>query len=224
MYSVLIVEDDPMVAMVNEKYITKNPQFKVVEKKRNGQEALYFLENHSVDLIILDVYMPIMDGFETLKQIREKNIPVDIIMVTAANDTQTFENTMHLGIIDYLVKPFAYERLQIALEKFAAKKSALQNTVTLDQQNIDSIISHSAKITQKEYPKGIQPKTLELITEFFDMNSGWITGDTLSEKIGLSSVTIRHYMNFLVGQNLIEESINYETGGRPSMLYKKRKN
>lgn len=224
MYSVLIVEDDPMVAMVNEKYITKNPQFKVVEKKRNGQEALYFLENHSVDLIILDVYMPIMDGFETLKQIREKNIPVDIIMVTAANDTQTFENTMHLGIIDYLVKPFAYERLQIALEKFAAKKSALQNTVTLDQQNIDSIISYSAKITQKEYPKGIQPKTLELITEFFDMNSGWITGDTLSEKIGLSSVTIRHYMNFLVGQNLIEESINYETGGRPSMLYKKRKN
>lgn len=222
MYSVLIVEDDPMVAMVNEKYITKNPQFKVVEKKRNGQEALDYLEKQSVDLVILDVYMPIMDGFETLKQIRQKNIPVEVIMVTAANDTQTFENTMHLGIIDYLVKPFAFERLQIALEKFATKKNALQNTTTLDQQNIDSIISHTAKITQKEYPKGIQSKTLELITEFFASNPGWISGDTLSEKIGLSNVTIRHYMNFLVGQNEIEESINYETGGRPSMLYKKR--
>lgn len=222
MYSVLIVEDDPMVAMVNEKYISKNNQFKVVHKVRNGQEALDYLEQNKADLLILDVFMPIMNGIETLKKIRELSIPIDVIMVTAANDTTTFEQTMHLGVIDYLVKPFAYERLQIALEKFSSKNKALKSATVLDQHNIDSIITHSNKNPDKKYPKGIQPKTLEIITQFFDENESWISGDTLSEKIGLSSVTIRHYMNYLVENSYIQETINYETGGRPSLLYKKR--
>jgi len=63
----LIVEDDPMVAMINEQYVRKNKQFKVCASCRNGQEALDFLEENSADLIIMDVYMPIMDGVETCR-------------------------------------------------------------------------------------------------------------------------------------------------------------
>lgn len=223
MYKVLIVEDDPMVAMINEQYVCKNNNFTVAASCRNGQEALDYLSKNSVDLVVLDVFMPLMGGVETLKKIREQKISTEVIMVTAANDTATLEETMHLGVLDYLIKPFAFDRFQISLEKFAAKYQALHETKVLDQSNIDSIIQNNSKPVEKELPKGIQKKTLELILNFFNQNPGWQSGDTIAEKTGLSSVTIRHYMSYMAGDGQISETINYETGGRPSSLYKVKK-
>lgn len=222
-YNVLIVEDDPMVAMINEQYVRKNKNFNVSGSCRNGQEAIAFLEEHKVDLVILDVFMPIMDGVETLKKIREGKFNTEVIMVTAANDTATLENTMHLGVIDYLIKPFAYERFQVALEKFAAHASALKEANVLDQNSVDNIISNTKKLSPKDYPKGIQEKTLNLILSCLECKKSWTTGDCIAETVGLSSVTIRHYMNYLVQEGQVTESINYETGGRPSMLYTLKK-
>lgn len=220
-YKVLIVEDDPMVAMINEQYVRKNKDFDVAGSCRNGQEALSFLETVSVDLVILDVFMPIMDGVETLKEIRQRKINTEVIMVTAANDTTTLENTMHLGVIDYLIKPFAYERFQIALEKFISKISVLKNSDVLDQNQVDSIISSPNKNqVQKDYPKGIQEKTLQILTDYLANKNAWTDGDSIAESVGLSNVTVRHYMNYLVQSGRVVESINYETGGRPRMLYK----
>lgn len=222
MYKVLIVEDDPMVSMINEQYVNRNKQFSIVNSCRNGQDAIEFLEKNKVDLVILDVYMPYMNGIETLKKIREKKIDTEVIMVTAANDTATLEDTMHLGVLDFLIKPFAYERFQVSLEKFAAKVESLKEKTIVDQSFIDKYISNSSKPSDKEYPKGIQEKTLVLLRKFFEENKGWQTGDSIAEKVSLSSVTIRHYMNYMEENNEIEESINYETGGRPSVLYKSK--
>ena len=221
-YKVLIVDDDPMVAMINEQYVCKNKQFKVIGSCRNGRDALDFLEKTPADLVIMDVYMPDMDGIETLKNIRQNKIQTEVIMVTAANDVTTLEDTMHLGVIDFLIKPFAYERFQIALEKFISNRNAFMEAPVLNQSSVDSIITNAQKVAGKEYPKGIQEKTLGLIRDYFENNSGWLSGEVIAENVGLSSVTIRRYMNFLVGSGEVEESINYETGGRPSMLYKGR--
>ena len=137
MYKVLIVEDDPMVAKINEQYIGRKKQFQVVGKCRDGKSALEFLESHPVDLVIMDVFMPQMDGFETLRQIRKRQISVEAIMVTAANDRESLEEALRLGIVDYLMKPFTFERFQMALEKFAAKNRVLSDLNTLNQKNIN---------------------------------------------------------------------------------------
>ncbi|MCR5620669.1 MAG: response regulator [Treponema sp.] len=235
-YSVLIVEDDPMVAMINEQYVRKNKQFTVLGACRNGQEALDFLEDNTADLIILDVYMPIMDGVETLKQLRQRKCSSEVIMVTAANDAATLEDTMHLGVLDYLIKPFAYERFQVALEKFQAKRTALSSASVLDQSSVDSIMARAGGQGQsgqhgggagrsgtesgKDYPKGIQEKTLMHILEYLEVQKGWLNGDVIAENVGLSAVTVRHYMNYIVNTGKASESINYETGGRPCVLYR----
>ena len=229
-YNVLIVEDDPMVAMINEQYVRKNKQFTVLGACRNGQEALDFLEENAADLIILDVYMPIMDGVETLKQLRQRKCSAEVIMVTAANDAGTLESTMHLGVLDYLIKPFAYERFQVALEKFEAKRTALSSATVLDQSSVDSIIGNTHHASQgggsesgKEYPKGIQEKTLMHILSYLDEQEGWLNGDVIAENVGLSAVTVRHYMNYIVNTGKASESINYETGGRPCVLYRRNR-
>ena len=221
MYKVLIVEDDPMVAMINEQYIKRNKNFELVGKCSNGSSALDFLDNNDVDLLILDVYMPKMDGFETLRRVRNKKITVDAIMVTAANDRASLEEALHLGIVDYLVKPFTFDRFQMALEKYISQNNALRDFETLNQKNIDHIIDNTRKKSDDLYPKGIQEKTVELIMEYLKANEGkWFTGDDIAEKVGLTGVTVRRYMNYLAESGRVTGEMNYETGGRPCMKYR----
>ena len=221
MYKVLIVEDDPMVAMINEQYIKRNKNFEIVGKCNDGMSALDFLENNTVDLLILDVFMPKMDGFETLRQIRNKQITVDAIMVTAANERESLEEALHLGIVDYLVKPFTFDRFQMALEKYIAQNNALKDIETLNQKSIDHIIDNARKKSEDLYPKGIQEKTIELIMEYLKANKNrWFTGDEIAEKVNLTGVTVRRYMNYLAESGKVVGEMNYETGGRPCMRYK----
>ena len=221
MYRVLIVEDDPMVAMINEQYINRSKDFCAVGQCRNGKDALAFLEEHEVDLIVMDVYMPQMDGFETLRQIRNRHIDVEVIMVTAANDRDSLDDALQLGVIDYLVKPFTFDRFRIALDKYITQTTALRELDTLNQKNIDFIIDRARKKAEDIYPKGIQSKTLRMVEEYMENHAGeWLTGDSIAEKISLTSVTVRRYLNYLVETGILTAEMNYETGGRPCMLYK----
>lgn len=225
-YSVLIVDDDPMVAMINEQYALKSGGFTIAGSCRNGNEAIEFLKNQKADLILLDVFMPLMDGVETLKKIRELKIDSEVIMITAANDTSTIEETMHLGVLDYLIKPFAFERFNISLEKFKSKISVVKGAQSLDQNSIDSFMSNPATGTKTtsdtpaSLPKGIQKTTLNHVQEYFAKNDSWQTVDMIATALGVSIVTVRNYLNYLVKEQQIVEDINYSTGGRPCMLYK----
>ena len=248
-YRVLIVEDDPMVGMINSQFVKKAEGFEVAGMCRNGQEAVDFLSTNTVDLILLDVYMPVMNGVETLKKIRAMKISAEVIMVTAANDNATIEETMHLGVHDYLIKPFTFERFFASLEKFKNRKQLLNENPVMDQSCVDNLILHGqtgatgtgsadgagsskdlksgdagaagkAELPEK-LPKGIQRKTLSRIVDYFENNSSWSSTDMISETLGISIVTVRNYMNFLVKSKIVLEDINYGTGGRPSMLYKK---
>lgn len=221
MYKVLIVEDDPMVAMINEKYIKRNKSFEVVGKCIDTEQALLFLENNEVDLLILDVNMPNGDGFELLREIRKRQLPVDAIMVTASSSRQALEKALHLGAVDYVLKPFSFERFQLALEKYMWEKAALSNIEILTQPNIDRIIANCRKKNDELFPKGIQEKTLSLILAFLNNNKGiWFTGEEIAKETSLTAVTVRRYMSYLDTSGKVMGKMNYETGGRPSMRYK----
>ena len=221
MYKVLIVEDDPMVAMINEQFVSRHKDFVVAHKCNDGKSAMEYLDENEVDLIILDVFMPYMDGFETLRQIRKKQISVDVIMVTAANEREQLKEGLHLGVVDYLVKPFTFERFKVALDKFIAQVEALKDLDKVNQKNIDFLIDKSRKRANELYPKGIQEKTLQTIIEHLKQNKNkWLTGDEIAEKVGLTGVTVRRYMTHLSETGMVIADMNYGTGGRPCMLYK----
>lgn len=221
MYKVLIVEDDPMVAMINEQFVSRHKDFVVAHKCNDGKSALEYLDENEVDLIILDVFMPYMDGFETLRHIRKKQISVDVIMVTAANEREQLKEGLHLGVVDYLVKPFTFERFKVALDKFIAQVEALKDLDKVNQKNIDFLIDKSRKRANELYPKGVQEKTLQTIIEHLKENKNkWLTGDEIAEKVGLTGVTVRRYMTHLSETGMVIADMNYGTGGRPCMLYK----
>ena len=142
-------------------------------------------------------------------------------MVTAANDRASLEEALHLGVVDYLVKPFTYDRFRIALDKYISHLEAFKNMDTLNQKNIDYIFGNSQKKSDELYPKGIQEKTMQtILDEMKKSPSKWLTGDEVAERIGLTGVTVRRYLNHLAEKGVLLSEIDYETGGRPCMRYR----
>ena len=71
------------------------------------------------------------------------------------------------------------------------------------------------------HPKGIQEKTMQMILDYMKENTNqWLTGDKIAEKVGLTGVTVRRYMSHLTETGMFIGDMNYETGGRPCMIYK----
>lgn len=221
MYQVIIIEDDPMVSSINRQYVELNKYLRVAGQFNNGQEALDYLCDHPVDLIILDMYMPVMDGASFIQELRECGNHADVIMVTAANDTERIKQMMSYGILDYLVKPFEYVRFNHALSLFMQRREAFMKK-TMTQQELDSLMLSNTQAHQKEemLNKGLQEKTLGLIMDYMKESPGkCLTSEEIAEATGLSRVTVRRYMNYLLENHEIISNVNYTTGGRPSIMY-----
>ncbi len=101
---ILIVDDEPMNIKMVEVILKDTPMYQVVGAT-SGMEALKMLDAHEIDLILLDVKMPEMDGFATMELIRQKyNMP--IVLMTGDRNIETIERATKLGVDDYLTKPF----------------------------------------------------------------------------------------------------------------------
>ena len=88
MIKVLVVEDDPMVGKLHEHYLTQIKGFQLCDIVRNSDEALKIMQTKEYNLVILDIFMPGMDGLQLLAKIREQEYDVDVIIVAAANDKE----------------------------------------------------------------------------------------------------------------------------------------
>ena len=111
MRKILIVDDEPNIVMSLE-YTFKKNNFEVFIA-RDGQEALDILQNQLPDVIILDVMMPLVDGFETLEQIKkdEKLKHCKVMFLSAKNKESDIEKGMALGADAYLTKPFSIKKV-----------------------------------------------------------------------------------------------------------------
>ena len=201
-YRTIIVEDDPMIARLDRAYVERDPRFQVVESFRDGKRALQWLQSNTADLALLDVYMPRFTGLELLRELRGTAVPIEVIMITAASDRETVDALLHLGVSDYLVKPFSLERFQQALDKFCAHREAM-----------------SSPQPAAALPKGYLQKTLELVRSCLREARGSLSSEAVAARTGLSAVTARRYVNYLVEQGEVVSTVDYDTGGRPSRLY-----
>ncbi len=118
---VLLVDDEVPFVETMEKRLTKRNY--IVITANDGQEALDVLEkNKNIDVIILDVKMPRLDGIETLKEIKKRLPLAEVLMLTGHATVETAIDGMKLGAYDYLMKPCDIEQLVSKIDEAAAKK------------------------------------------------------------------------------------------------------
>jgi DNA-binding response OmpR family regulator len=110
-HKILIVDDEPNIVMSLE-YAFKKKGFKVFIA-RDGGEALEIIKNHIPDVVLLDVMMPNVDGYETLKQIKNnKNLEATkVVFLTAKNKASDIEKGLEMGADKYLTKPFSIKKV-----------------------------------------------------------------------------------------------------------------
>jgi CitB family two-component system response regulator MalR len=217
---VLLVEDDPMVAELNRIYLSRVAGFETVASARSASEALDLLRSRPVDLLLLDIFMPGQSGIELMEEIRRQAMDVDVIFVTAARDTVTLDRALKLGAVDYLIKPFEFERLKQALERYGETRRMIRGGQALDQTELDKRLARrptEARPTEG-LPKGLDRNTLEkvlrVITERPDP-SLWFTSEEIAQLIGISRVSVRKYFEFLGTLKVLRMEPGYGTGGRP---------
>lgn len=111
MKKILIVDDEPNIVMSLE-YIFKKENFEVFIA-RDGAEAIDIVENDIPDIIILDIMMPNVDGFQVLKYLKENNdlSKIKVIFLSAKNKTSDIELGLQLGADKYVSKPFSTKKL-----------------------------------------------------------------------------------------------------------------
>ena len=83
-----------------------------------GQELLDLLEDRTIDLIFLDLMMPVMDGLTCLRQLRERKINVPVLIVTGVDDQRRRQECLEQGAMDYVLKPELLERLPDLLKQY----------------------------------------------------------------------------------------------------------
>ncbi|UTR10367.1 response regulator [Evansella sp. LMS18] len=228
-FNVLIIEDDFRVADINKQFVEKVDGFYVAKVAYTGKEALGYLRKSPVlpDLILLDVYIPDVEGLELMWEIRKTYENIDIIMLTAAKETETIEQTLRGGIFDYIIKPVDFARLKKTLASFQEKKKLFDSKQEMTQEELDSFrgLSSSAAVADKpksvsDLPKGIDRITLEKILDVMLENRNQsFTAVEVGSEIGASRSTARRYLEYLVAAGQVKAELMYGDVGRPERRY-----
>jgi len=118
---ILYVEDDLTLSYVTRDNLALHGY--AIDTSENGEEALRMLKQHSYDLCILDVMLPRMDGFTLAERIREQNLQIPIIFLTARSTKEDKIHGLKIGGDDYITKPFSMEELLLKIEVFLKRRT-----------------------------------------------------------------------------------------------------
>jgi DNA-binding NtrC family response regulator len=172
MYNVLIVEDhDRLREQLGHFYEQEGYR---VTTAASGEEGLEKLAEEKFALVVSDVKMPGIDGFQLAHYVREKCPDTDVILITAFGNIKQAVEAMKLGASDYITKPFQPEAIRIVSEKLMEKRRLLEEVRelrqrVLDEHNLENILSKSSKML----------KVFDLIRALAETDSGvMITGET----------------------------------------------
>lgn len=226
---VMIIEDDFRIAKIHQEMIEQNSTFNVVQRCLTAKDALAFLAkvDRLPSVILLDMYIPDVQGLELLETLKRTYPYIAIIIASAADDIETFRQAKLLGVFDYMIKPIEQERLQESFQKYVDLIN--YKTTTITQEEIDlyfrQVTSSIKRIKEQEVattlPKGIDTLTLEKIKIFLEKyDDTAITAQTLGEMIGISRSTARRYLEYLGKLGIVTATLHYGQVGRPQRIYK----
>ena len=212
---ILLVEDEEMLLESIREGLVHSGY--VVDTALDGEEGSFMAFTNDYDLIILDINLPKKDGFEILREIRERDREVNIIMLTALSDVDDRVRGFDLGANDYVLKPFHFEELKARIRSLLRRQTTIKNAV-IETSGISfdttkrtfTIDGENLRLTAKEAG----------ILEYLFFNLGrYVTTEELMEhvwndEVDLFSNVVRVHMSALrkklkarLGKNIIRNEI-----------------
>lgn len=191
MFRILVVEDDNGIRMLMEDALADAGYEPVLAC--NGLEALAVLEAKHIDLIILDIMMPKMDGYELLRQIRESGMDMPVLMVTAKQTLSDKKKGFLLGADDYMVKPFEEEMLLRVAALLRRAKILTERKLTVGSTEL---IYDSLTVISNGTAQTLPKKEFLLLYKLLSFNNKTFTRRQLMDEIwDLDTESDEHTVN-----------------------------
>ena len=219
---VLIVEDDPIAARAHRAYVDRIPSFTCVGAVATTTEALRVLHQagrHGVDLVLLDLNLPDGHGLDLVRRMRAAGDLTDVIAVTSAREVTAVQAAARHGVVQYVLKPFAFDTLRSRLEAYAAHRRSIHFDAKVHGQfEVDRLFSVPAP-ARRTAAKGISPEVLRVVVEVLGSGVGRTTHE-LADLLGCSRVTARRYLERLADDGQLARMQRYDgRSGRPQIEY-----
>lgn len=191
---ILIVDDHPLFRQGVRLYLESLPDFQIDGEVENGAAALAFLEQQLVDVVLLDLQMPEMDGVETTLRIREKWPNLKILALTSFNSWERVQSALKAGANGYVLKDIRPQELTVAIRAVAMGGSYLNAEITAAMvQQMDN----SGKPAPTTFPDTVDPLTQREIKVLELIGQG-MGNREIAEKLFLSETTVKtHVANIL---------------------------
>ena len=217
-WRVLVVEDDPHVALVHQRIVDEMSMFEVVGVAETAEQALAMLPAQRPHLMLLDLTLPGVDGLTLARKLRSRAEPVEVIAVTASRSAEVVRAMVHLGVVDYLVKPFSPDRMRQALGFFLRRMAAYGHG-SLDQAEVDALCA-SGRRPGRWLPKGLVAGKLEEVRAYVDAAGAGVSAEQVGEAVGMARVTARRYLEYLLTTQHVVVQLSSDGPGRPRRLYR----
>lgn len=130
MIQLLLVDDQQLVRAGICSLLALSDEVSVIAQAKNGQEAVEYLSNHSVDCVLMDIQMPILDGIQALESLYQKRITTPVIMLTTFDDKALVQQAVGAGAKGYLLKDASLEQLVLAIEQVVEGNTLIHPTAT----------------------------------------------------------------------------------------------
>jgi DNA-binding response OmpR family regulator len=180
MKTILVVDDTASVRQLLQDYLTQQG-FRIVTAS-NGQEAIYAARHSNPDLILLDIMMPQMDGFEFLRQYRkEKQTPV--IIITAKEEETDAVLGLELGADDYVIKPFRMRELVSRVRAVLRRQEAASDPSRILSAGDISLDPATHTVSVRGAPADLTPLEFDLLELLMSAPVRVFTREHISEKL-----------------------------------------
>ncbi|MGG5174807.1 response regulator [Pseudarthrobacter sp. J1763] len=220
MIRVLVVDDDFMVAKVHAGFVRQNDGFEVVGAAHTGEQAVAEAKRLRPDLVLLDIYLPDINGLDLLHQLREVLPELDVLVISAAREAETVRKALRGGIVHYLMKPFSAEDLRERLQHYRESYRALSAGSAgraADQAEVDKVFGLGGVV--RPLPKGFSAETLRMVEEFLRDAQNDQSATEAADVLGTSRVSARRYLEYLVEEGRAVVHLRYGAVGRPERRY-----
>jgi two-component system CitB family response regulator len=233
----LIIDDDVAVAGIHHGFLLARGGFDVVSLAHTGQQGLDLAAELRPELVLLDIHLPDMSGLDVLQQLRGRQQPLDVLVITASRELDTVRGAMAGGVLHYLVKPFTSQALNERLDEYLALRRELAAggaAGPLDQDSIDRLVAPTRRASAADpvagpaavpavpavrLPKGLSRPTLDAVIEALKSSPEDVSAAGMALQLGLSRVSARRYLEYLVIHGFARLTPRYGAAGRPENRY-----
>lgn len=218
---VLVVEDEPVAAEAHTAYVQRVDGFTVVATVGTCQSAIQALQDHPIDVVLLDMHLPDRHGLEILRALRSARHRADVIAVTSARELDVVRSAVSLGVVQYVLKPFTFATLRERLEAYRAyAERADRGAALASQSEVDEMLGSLRPAGRTQLPKGLSEEMLTRVSAVLREADAALSARDLAELLPVSRVTVRRYPEYLCDTGLTVRRSPYAGAGRPEVEYR----